>query len=211
MPEPRRKSFWRWEPLPYLAVLILLVFAGAVRPNAAPVLFWIVAPVTVVVVVAFVVMLIVQVRRPKPNPDASGDLATLDGLTVIAAAPTDGPRVPVDDVRRHQSAIEAAEAFATSAGRPVEAVLVPGATRWLALRLRVSVQLVGGTHISHGGFLPERAADRWQGELTRLRDGGIYLRVPVVVRGAPRSFTVEVDLGGLADAVNEADTRLPLR
>lgn len=207
MSRPHRKTFWRWEPLPYLIVLILVLFTASVRPSAAPVLFWIAAPITVVVVVAFIAMLIVQARRPKSNPNASGDLSTLDGLTLVPAAPPDGPRVPVDDVRRHQAAIEAAEAFSAGGSEPVTAVLVPGATRWLGLRLRVGVQLVAGARIFHGGFLPQQAADRWQDDLARLRERGVYLRVPVTLRGGKRTYTVDLDLGGLSEAVATAEAQ----
>lgn len=209
MPARRRKSFWRWEPLPYLIVLILLVITSSVPPSSAPVLFCISAVVTAAVTVTFVAMWIAQARRPNPNPNTSGDLSTLDGLTILDAAPSDGPKVPVEGVRHHQSAIEATQAFAAGAGQAVTAVLVPGAARLLTLRLRVSVQLISAERIHHAGYLPERADDRWQDDLARLRESGIFVRVPAAVRGGARSFTVELDLGELAAAVGTAVAQPP--
>jgi len=209
MPRPRRKPFWRWEPLPYLIVLVLLLITGSLRPETMPVAFWISATVTVAVILVFAALLVIQSRRPAPNPDASGDLSTLQGLALVDSAPSIDPRVPVADTGRHQAAIDASQARAAAAGGPVTAVLVPDASRWLALRLRVSVQLVADSRIQHGGFLPERAGERWQQELASLRERGVYLRVPAAVLGTARPFTVELDLGGLADAIQSAAAQQP--
>jgi len=207
MSRPRRKSFWRWEPLPYLIIVVLLLITGTLRPDAMPVAFWIVAVVTVAVIVAFAVQLIVEARRPAPNPDSSGDLSTLDGLTLLDAAPTSDRPVAVVDDHRHQSALDATQARAAATGDAIMAVLVPGASRWLAFRLRVSVQLTVGAHIHHAGFLPDAETERWQDELALLREHGVYVRVPAAVMGATRPFAATVDLGGLSAVIHSAEAQ----
>lgn len=211
MGRPLRKPFWRWEPLPYLVLVLLLLFTGSVRADAAPAVFWPALAVTVAAAIAFVVLLIGQARRGRPNPDSSGDLYTLDGLAVVDVPASADRPVPVVEVNRHQAAIDASQAWA-GADRAQTAVLVPGASRWLGLRLRVSVQLVsehaGVPRIHHAGFLPEQAAEKWQQELAALRRAGVYLRVPAIVVGSGRPFTVQLDLGGLGQSVRTASAQV---
>ena len=102
--------------------------------------------------------------------------------------------VPVDDVRRHQPAIELARIHG---GTEQSAVLVPRASRWLKRRYRIGVQLVGGDRPRHAGFLSRAAEDRWIELLDGRLERGEYVRVPAIITGASRPYGVELDLSGL--------------
>ena len=151
MPAPRSKPLHAWEPLPFLVLVGLLLLTGFIRPDSPPVLFWLFV-VVVLAAVAWLVVSLVQASRTT-NPDQWGDLSTLDGLDLV-----DAPRrerqvrtvVPVEDVNRHQPAIELARLYG---GAEQHAVLVPRANRWLSRRYRVGVQLVGGDRPRHSGCL----------------------------------------------------------
>ena len=195
MSAPRRKPLLAWEPLPLFVLLGLLVLTGLIRPDGPPALFW---PFTVVVLVAlgWVVAALVRDARRR-NPDQWGDLSTLDGLAVV-----DAPRrerevrsvVPVDDTNRHQPAIELARLYG---GPEQHAVLVPRASRWLSLRYRIGVQLVGGDRPRHAGFLGRAAEDRWIDLLDGLRERDEFVRVPALITRDSRPYGVELDLSGL--------------
>ncbi len=195
MPAPRSKPLTRWEPMPFLVVLLLLLLTGVVRPDGAPVLVWALAAALVASLAWLVVSLVRSTRRS--NPDQWGDLSSLDGIDVV-----DAPRrqrevravVPVDDTHRHQPAIELARLHG---GAEQHAVLVPRASRWLSRRYRIGVQLVGGDRPRHAGFLRRDAEDRWVELLERLRDRGTFVRVPAIVTGTERPHRVELDLSGL--------------
>lgn len=195
MPAPRSKPLTRWEPMPFLVVLVLLLLTGVVRPDGSPVLVWALV-VLLVAALAWLVFSLVRSTR-RANPDAWGDLSSLDGIELVEA-----PRrerevrtvVPVDDVHRHQPAIELARLHG---GTEQSAVLVPRASRWLSRRYRIGVQLVGGDRPRHAGFLRRDAEDRWVELLERLRDRGTFVRVPAIVTGAERPYRVELDLSGL--------------
>lgn len=195
MPAPRSKPLIRWEPMPFLVVLVLLLLTGLVRPDSAPVLIWGLA-VALLASLAWLVVSLVRSTRPS-NPDQWGDLSGLDGIDVVEA-----PRrqrevravVPVEDTHRHQAAIELARLHG---GAEQSAVLVPRASRWLSRRYRIGVQLVGGDRPRHAGFLRRDAEDRWVELLERLRDRGTFVRVPAIVTGAERPYRVELDLSGL--------------
>lgn len=192
---PRFKPLLSWEPFPFLVVLVLLLLTGVVRPDAPAWVFW---PFVVLLVTAVVWLGVRFLRERRPaNPDRWGDLATLDGLTVIdvpSIERTVRTVAPVDDARRHQSAIELARAHG---GVEQAAVLVPRASRWLSPRYRIGVQLTGGDRPRHAGFLRADAEARWASVLDRLRARGEYVRVPAYVTGAARPFGVELDLSGL--------------
>lgn len=196
MPAPRSKPLLRWEPLPFLVLLVLLLFTGVIRPDRTPGPFWILVVFVVAAIGWLVASLIGGSRRM--NPDQWGDLSSLDGLEIV-----DVPRrerevrsvVPVDDARRHQPAIELARLYG---GAEQHAVLVPRASRWLSRRYRIGVQLVGGgDRPRHAGFLGRAAEERWIEVLDGLRERGEYARVPAIVTGASRPFGVELDLSGL--------------
>lgn len=195
MPAPRSKPLTRWEPMPFLVVLVLLLLTGLVRPDGPPVLVW----GLVVALVASLAWLVVSLVRStrRANPDQWGDLSSLDGIELV-----DAPQrqrevravVPVEDTHRHQPAIELARLHG---GAEQHAVLVPRASRWLSRRYRIGVQLVGGDRPRHAGFLRRDAEERWIELLEQLRDRGAFARVPAIVTGAERPYGVELDLSGL--------------
>jgi hypothetical protein len=195
MPARRSKPITRWEPAPFLVLVVLLLLTTFVRPDAPPVLFW----GLIVLIVAALGWLVVSLVRSarRENPDQWGDLATLEGLEIV-----DAPRrssevravVPVDDTQRHQPAIELARLHG---GAEQAAVLVPRASRWLSRRYRIGVQLVGGDRPRHAGFLGRASEDRWVELLDGLREHGRFVRVPALITGAARPYGIDLDLSGL--------------
>ena len=195
MPAPRSKPLLAWEPLPFLVLIGLLLLTGVIRPEGSPAVFW---PFLVLILAACVWLVVSLVRAVRrTNPDRWGDLSTLDGLEVV-----DAPRrerevrsvVPVDEVNRHQPAIELARLYG---GTEQHAVLVPRASRWLKRRYHIGVQLVGGDRPRHAGFLGRVAEDRWVDVLDGLRQRGIFVRVPAIIVGASRPYGIDLDLSGL--------------
>lgn len=195
MPAPRSKPLLAWEPLPFLVLIGLLLLTGVIRPEGSPAVFW----PFLVLILAACVWLVVSLGRAvrRTNPDRWGDLSTLDGLEVV-----DAPRrerevrsvVPVDEVNRHQPAIELARLYG---GTEQHAVLVPRASRWLKRRYRIGVQLVGGDRPRHAGFLGRVADERWVDLLDGLRQRGTFVRVPAIIVGASRPYGIDLDLSGL--------------
>jgi hypothetical protein len=196
MPAPRSKPLLSWEPFPFLVLLVLLLLTSVVRPDGPPVTFWALV-VAILAAIAWLVVSLVRASR-RTNPDQWGDLSTLDGLVIV-----DAPRVerevravvPVDDVGRHQPAIELARLHG---GAEQPAVLVPRASRWLKRRYRIGVQLVGGDRPRHAGFLTRPAEDRWVELLDGMFRRGEYVRVRAIITGSSRPYGVELDLAGLA-------------
>ncbi|MFF2390851.1 hypothetical protein [Agromyces sp. NPDC058104] len=195
MSAPRRKPLHLWEPLPYLVVLVLLIATGGVRPDSPAWLFW---PFNALLVAAIAWLVVGLVRgRRRTNPDQWGDLRTLDGLELV-----DAPRLdravrqvaPVADTHRHQPAIDLALLHGSA---DQEAVLVPRASRWLSMRYRIGVQLVGGGTPRHAGFLGDAVDATWRELLDGLASDGRYVRVPARITGDSRPHGVELDLGGL--------------
>lgn len=201
MPAPRSKSLLAWEPAPYLLVLVLLVLTGLVRPSSPAWLYW---PFLIALVasLAWLIVVLLRARRERPNPDRWGDLTTLDGLEVVDAPGREREVrsvIPVTEVHRHQAAIELARIHG---GADQHAVLVPRSSRWLSLRYRVGVQLVGGDRPRHAGFLSDAGAAPWIEQLDALRLRGEYVRVPARITGAGRPFGVDLDASGLAEALD---------
>lgn len=199
MPAPRRKPLLLWEPFPYLALFVVLLATSFVRPGAEPWLFW---PLIVLLAVALV-YLVISIGREKrgANPDQWGNLLGLDDLTLVEAPSADREVrtvVPVDGAAHRQSGIEIAR---TQAGPEQTAVLVPRASRWMARRYRVGVQLVGGQRPRHAGYLGQAAEERYVDRLDALRSEGKYVRVPARIVGDGRPFKVELDLSGLDETV----------
>ena len=195
MPAPRSKPLLSWEPLPFLVLVVLLLLTGVVRPESPPVLLWALI-LGIVAALVWLVLSLVRASRQR-NPDQWGDLSTLEGLTLVDAsrvAREVRSVVPVDDVRRHQPAIELARIHG---GTEQSAVLVPRASRWLKRRYRIGVQLVGGDRPRHAGFLSRAAEDRWIELLDGRLERGEYVRVPAIITGASRPYGVELDLSGL--------------
>jgi hypothetical protein len=196
MPAPRSKPLLSWEPFPFLVLLVLLLLTGIVRPESPPVYVWGLAAAILAAIVWLVVSLVRGSRRM--NPDQWGDLSTLEGLVIVDVPRTERDVrtvVPVDDVRRHQAAIELARLHG---GTEQPAVLVPRASRWLKRRYRIGVQLVGGDRPRHAGFLTRAAEERWVDLLDGRSQQGEYLQVPAIITGSSRPYGVELDLSGLA-------------
>jgi hypothetical protein len=199
MPAPRSKPLFAWEPFPFIVVSVLLLVTSIVRPEAPP---WVLWPFVGVLVVAVAWLAVSLMRGGRTaNPDQWGDLRTVEGLEIVDAPHVErGVRAvaPVADARRHQPSIELAMLHG---GAEQPAVLVPRASRWLSRRYRIGVQLVGGDHPRHAGFLEEAADARWRDALDALRQRGSYVQVPALIVGTARPFKVELDLSGLEAAV----------
>ncbi|MFE5673341.1 hypothetical protein ACFQ58_17210 [Agromyces sp. NPDC056523] len=204
MSAPRFVSPLRWEPLPYLVLVMLLVLTGAVRPESG--LGYVLLLAGIGLAAAWLVMGFLRERRMR-NPDPMGDLTSLDGLEIVDASSAAGAVrmvVPVADVYRHQAAIEIARVHG---GIDQHAVLVPRARRWLSPRYRIGVQLVGFDHPRHAGFVADAADARWRDDLDALSVRGVYVRVPARIEGAARPFRVDLDLSGLAALFGVEDAR----
>jgi hypothetical protein len=178
-------------------LFVLAIVAGSIPPGRAPLAFAIALGVFIVVGVAAILWMLIVSARARGNPDADGNLRSLEGLVIVAAPASDAHRTPVYDVGRHQSAIEAALAFGDATPR---AVLVPGASRLLGLTLRVGVHLVVGERVFHAGFLEERTGLVWSEVLAPLRKEGRYVSAPARIRGERKPFSVDLDLGRAREA-----------
>lgn len=191
---PRFVHPLRWEPLPYLVLLVLLVLTGLIRPESGVAFALLVG--AIVLAGAWLVTLFVRERRMR-NPDPMGDLTTLDGLDLVEGPSAGGTLrtvVPVADAHRHQAAIDLARLHG---GTDQHAVLVPRARRWLSPRYRIGVQLVGEGRPRHAGFVADAADATWRDRLDDLRERGRYVRVPARIEGSARPFRVDLDLSGL--------------
>jgi len=205
-----RKPLWRWDPAPYVLLLILLIVTSSIPPRGAPVLYWVLVVITAVVALILLVMLVVQLARGRRNPDSAGILSALDGLELVPLDPTSTPATPVMETGRHQGALESV--LARTGSNP-DAVLVPDATRWLGLRIRIAVHLVADDRVYHVGFLPDRATGRYNTGLRALAAQRRYVRAPaeLIASKATRStpsgtspvLGLQLDLGSLAAAVDE--------
>lgn len=201
MSEPRNKSLLHWEPFSYVLLVVLVILAGSLNPQGAPIAFWIAAVFAAAATVFFLIAFVSYGRRSRLNPDPSGNLRSLADITLVAAEHVDAetnPSVTVADVHRHQTAIEIVR---THGGEQVRAVLVPRSSRWLSRRYRVGVQLVAAGEIRHAGFLPDAVDERWREQLGALRDDDRYVEVPALIRGSQRPFSVDLDVSGLPAAL----------
>lgn len=193
MPRPRRKPFWRWAPLPWLVLFLLMAATSplydlhAVGAYAAGIV------VTIAYAVVLFIALAIGARRRGPNFTAEGQLKRLEGLELVESAGGGSPST-VADVHRHQYAISAAAARGAGGLR---ALLVPDAGTWWSLRSDVAVYLIAGDRFHHVGRLSDHAQVAWQSVLDELRAAGRYAVVPAEVAGVERSFTVDVRLDGL--------------
>lgn len=197
---PRFVHPLRWEPLPYLVLLVLLVLTGLIRPESGVAFAVLVG--AIVLAGAWIVTIFLRERRMR-NPDPMGDLTSLEGLDVVDAPSAGGALravVPVADVHRHQAAIDLARLHG---GADQHAVLVPGARRWLSPRYRIGVQLVGDGRPRHAGFVADAADAIWRDRLDALRDRGAFVRVPARIEGSARPFRVDLDLSGLPVAAGD--------
>lgn len=194
MTAPRSKPLLDWEPFPFAVAFVGVLVSAAARP-APP---WLFLPLLLVglACLALLVQRLVVWSRPR-TPGRSGELADFAGIELVDAAGAEREvrtSAPVDDVQRHQAAIELAR---LGGGARQHAVLVPRSTRWMSRRYRIAVQLDGDGTPRHAGFLKPGADERWRETLDRLGREGRYVRVPAVVVGETRPFGVELDLSGL--------------
>ena len=208
MPRTLRKPLWRWEPGPYLLVLILIVITSAIRPDVFPVAYWIAFGITVVGCAGLIVLIVVSFAHRSRNPDAAGILRSLDGIELVPVPGSEVPPTPVLSTRRHQQAIEAALSWTGSAS---VAVLVPDATRWLGRRIRIAVHLVAEDRPYHAGFLPDLATVRYN-DLLRAQAGvGRYAAVVCRVSGPAGRRRLDVALGELETSVRAGVQQTPPR
>ncbi|MCS5733925.1 hypothetical protein [Herbiconiux daphne] len=115
--------------------------------------------------------------------------------------PTAEVLVPVDETRRHQTSIDAAQAKTVGG---LTAVLTPDASRWLGRELRVAVDLVAGDgRLYRAGFLPRDFGAALDPELQRLAKQRAAVQAPVTVEGAAPRFTVKIALPPLRRARSE--------
>lgn len=196
-----RKPLWRWEPAPYLLLVLLVLATGSVRPTVLPVAYWILLAVTVVAAAVLVTGFVLRIARGPRNPDAAGILTSLDGIQLVPLKPSDAPPTPVIGTQRHQEALYTVHARAGSS--PV-AVLAPDATRWLGLRIRIAVHLVAADRVHHVGFLSDIATSRFNGGLRTLAAGRRFVSATAKVIGDDRPFALQLDLGGLGDVADPA-------
>lgn len=203
---PRYVHPLRWEPLPFLVLVVLLVLTGVVRPESGPAFVALVA--AIVLAGLWLAAVLLRERRTR-DPDTMGDLTTLDGLDLLDAPSARGDLrtvVPVIDVQRHQAAIDLARLHG---GPEQHAVLVPRARRWLSPRFRIGVQLVGDGRPRHAGFVAESAEATWRDRLDELGAARRFVRVPARIEGASRPFRVDLDLSGLPAALGEHGADAP--
>ncbi len=201
---PRYVSPLRWEPAPYLVLVVLLVLTGVVRPESGAGYLLLVAAIMLAGV--WLLVGILRERRTK-NPDLMGDLTDAGALHLVDAPGVPGAHrtvVPVADTHRHQASIDLAR---LQGGAQQHAVLVPRARRWLSPRYRVGVQLVDGDRPHHAGFLPDDADARWRDRLDGLRAEGRYVRVPARIEGSTRPFRVDLDFSGMGASLAALDER----
>jgi hypothetical protein len=83
-------------------------------------------------------------------------------------------------------------------------VLVPDATRWLGLRIRIAVHLVAGDRVYHVGFLPDRATERYNEGLRALAARRAYVSAPSSITGTAPRYGLDVDLGALPALLGSA-------
>ncbi|NNC13338.1 hypothetical protein HII28_15815 [Planctomonas sp. JC2975] len=194
-----RKPLWRWEPAPYVLLILLLLVTGSIRPDRLPVVYWILFAITVLVAAWLLVQVVMQLVHGPRNPDAAGMLSSLEGIELVPLAASDAPRTPVVDTARHQGALDSAQA---RAGRTPVAVLVPDATRWLALRIRIAVHVVASDRVYHVGFLPDQATARYNAELGALASRNLFVSAPATVMGTSQPYRLQLDLGSLAGTLD---------
>jgi hypothetical protein len=222
-----RKPLWRWDPGPYALLLLLVLVTASIEPRYLPVAFAVSLTLTIAAAVLLVVALVAEVRRRAQGPAASSVLREVGHFDLIEIPSSGGPPTRLVDTYRHRSAIEAAQAKSAQSTtaqsttaqsttaqstKTVEcrAMLVPDATRWYGLRLRVAVHVVADARAYHVGYLPERATERYNDGLAGLARRGRHVVVPAVIAvtelrksGGAKRHAIDVDLGGLAAVLEE--------
>lgn len=195
-----RKPLWRWEPAPYLLLIVLAAVTVSISPNGAPVAYWTLLTLTVVVAAIAVTLLVVSLVRGRSNPDSAGMLSGIDDLELVPLDAGSAPATPVADTNRHRAALESVAARAV--GIPT-AVLVPDATRWLGLRIRIAVHLVVPGKVYHVGFLPEQATVAYTAGLRALAARRRFVSPPVRSFATDPPYKLELDLGALSAVLEQ--------
>ncbi|GAA4181116.1 hypothetical protein [Gryllotalpicola koreensis] len=193
MPRPRRKPFLRWAPLPWAVLLLLMLVTGSLHDVGAGAAYLAGIVVTIVFAIVVAAGMAAAARRRGPNFTAEGRLARIEGLDLVEV-PAAGHPITVADVTRHQISIGAA--LARSAGAP-RALVIPDVGNWWNLRSDIAVYLLADDGFHHVGRLGDQAQVAWQPVVDRLRAAGRFAVVPAEVKGAARSFTIDVRLEGL--------------
>jgi hypothetical protein len=179
---------------------------GSINPSNSPIAYWVALSITAAVLLVALGRLVVRLSRGRPPIDDDGNIQRLSELTIVTVEGSDGPRTPVGETYRHQSAIEAARSLG---GAQLVALLVPDATRWFGLRLRVGVQLVADERVYHAGFLEQPSDQRWNEILRPLRAERRLVSVPVAIAERAGSLTITLDLSGVDDAIRSASHQQP--
>ncbi|WP_022881778.1 hypothetical protein [Gryllotalpicola ginsengisoli] len=192
MPRPRRKPFWRWTPLPWVVVVLLMLATGTAQDVGAASAFRVLLAVTIAAAVASAIYVATDARRRGPQFTAEGQLRSLEGLELVPVAGTGHP-ITVADARRDQHGIEAARA---RGGERLPAVLVPDAGNWWNLRSDIAVYLVVDGVAYRAGRLGDQAQVAWQQRLDELKASGRYAVVEAEIVGTARPFAVDVRLEG---------------
>lgn len=199
----RRKPLWRWEPSPYLLLFVFVLISGALQASDQPVLFGTALGISVIIALIIVLSLVMAGLKGKRNPDEFGNLLSLDGLTVRESESTTERMTRIEDTGRHRHSIAAATAYSDE---NFTAVLVPDATRWLARRYRVGVQLVAGSRVFHVGFLAPALGDELNALLTPLSEENIFVQVPAEVGEERGAYTVSLNISGVQATIETHNT-----
>jgi hypothetical protein len=213
MKNRRRKKLplWQWPPfivVTAFAVAILMVFLSRLGIPGMTVVASILA---VLAAIAVVLWLVWDARRRRSARNLPGTITTLDGITRVRLEPE--VFVFLDETSRRQASIDVA---VSGAPQPFEALLCPGATRFLGREFRTEVYLIAGGTPHKAGFLPRGRDALMADGLAELAARGMYVSVTASVLGAgkapdparpyallPRPFTVSVGVGDLAGILAE--------
>lgn len=174
--------------------MLLLLGTGSLHDAQLDTAYAAMIVISAVYFVAFIVGLVVAARRRGPNFTAEGRLKTVDGLELVEI-PAVGHPITVQDVRRRQTAIEAALAHGS---RTPRAVLVPGVGNGFSLRDDIAVYLLSDNGFHHVGRLGDRAQVAMQGAFDALAAQRRFVVVDAVVTGEARPYGVDVRLDGIA-------------
>jgi hypothetical protein len=196
-----RRPLWRWEPGPYLLLLLLVMITGSIDPRYLLVAYIVFVVLTIAAAAVVVATIAAGTVRRRRDPLASGVVRSVERLNLVELDRSDAPATPVIDTYRHRSALEAAQAMTVGSPR---ALLVPDSARWYGLRLRIAVHLLADTRAYHAGYLPDRSTLRYNAGLATLAASGCHVVAPATLAitemrrsGGVKRHAVAVDLGAL--------------
>jgi hypothetical protein len=210
--ERRRKlPLWQWPPLVVVVVFALALVMVNLAHLGIPIVTVLVTVVGATVLVLAVLWAVREQWRRRHVANPPGSLLTVEGLELVELAAD--AVVFLEETSRRQASIDIA---LTSSDQPLEAVLCPGATRFLGREYRTEVYLVAGGKPHPAGFLPRKRDALMADGLAKLAAKGVYVRVPATVLGAgkapdparplrllSRPFTVSVGVGSLDEILRE--------